>query len=143
MYKVEETQNWEPNIISLLLMMGNIRFYVVGCYIPPSDLDTLTHIDTDWRMCPMGAHLILVSDLNINLCALHTERKETIAKQGDVINLVDLSRHFYQCLRTWLQGQQTWRMRREGEWVSSQCNYFLGRETNRRRFQGLSIQMPC
>jgi hypothetical protein len=34
-------------------------------------------------------------------------------------------------------------MRREGRWISSQCDYFLGRETNRRRFQCVSIQMPC
>ncbi len=35
-YEVEEMQNWRPNINSLHLMMGDIRFYVVGCYIPPS-----------------------------------------------------------------------------------------------------------
>jgi hypothetical protein len=33
-------------------------------------------------------------------------------------------------------------MRREGRWISSQCDYFLGRETDRRRFQRVSVQMP-
>jgi hypothetical protein len=44
-YKVEEMQIWGANVISLHLMMGAIQFYVVGCYIPPSDLETLTHIE--------------------------------------------------------------------------------------------------
>jgi hypothetical protein len=43
-YEVEEMQIWGVNAISLHLMMGAVQFYVVGCYIPPSDLETLTHI---------------------------------------------------------------------------------------------------
>ncbi len=69
MYKVEEMQIWGPNIISVHLMMGDTRFYVIGCYIPPSDLETLTHINKAWCACPMGAHTILVGYLNINHCA--------------------------------------------------------------------------
>jgi hypothetical protein len=34
-------------------------------------------------------------------------------------------------------------MRREGRWISSQCDYFLGRETDRRRFWCISVRMPC
>jgi hypothetical protein len=30
-----------------------------------------------------------------------------------------------------------------GRWISSQCDYFLGRETDCRRFWCVSIQMPC
>jgi hypothetical protein len=40
-YEVKETRIWGPNVISLHLMMGSTRFFVVGCYIPPSDLETL------------------------------------------------------------------------------------------------------
>jgi hypothetical protein len=80
LYKVEETQNWGPGIVLLHLMMSDIRFYIVGCYIPPSDLETLTHINKAWHACPAGAHPILVGNLNINLCAPRMERKETIAK---------------------------------------------------------------
>jgi hypothetical protein len=142
LYKVEETRVWGPSVISLHLMMGACQFYVMGCYIPPSDLATLTCVDKAWSECPHGAHPILVGNLNINLCAPRTERKETIVKQVEAMGLVDMSRHFCQCSGKRLQGRWTWRMRRGGRWISSQCNYFLGRETNCRRFQCVSIQMP-
>jgi len=77
LYKVKETQIWGPNIISPHLMMGSNRAFVVGCYIPPSDLKTLACIDKAWCKCPKGAHPILVGDLNLNLRALRTEIEET------------------------------------------------------------------
>jgi hypothetical protein len=70
-YEVKETRVWGPNIISLHLMMGSIRFFVVGCYIPPSDQETLACINKAWQECPKGAHPILVGDLNLNLWAPH------------------------------------------------------------------------
>ncbi len=114
LYEVEEMQIWGSNVISLHLMMGSTQFYVVGCYIPPSDLETLVCIDKAWRECPKGAHPILVGDLKINLCAPHTAREETIAKQVDAMDLVDMSRHYCQCSGKRLWGRWTWRMRREG-----------------------------
>ncbi len=132
MYKVEKMQIWGSNSISLHLMMGLTRFFVVGCYIPPSDLETLACINKAWRECLKGAHPILVGDLNLYLQALRSEREDTIAKQVDVMNLFNMSRHFCQRLGNRLWGRWTWWMRREGRWISSQCNYFLGRETNRR-----------
>jgi hypothetical protein len=134
LYEVEETQIWGPNVISMHLMMGSTQFFIVGCYMPPSDLETLVCIDKAWRECPKGAHPILVGDLNLNLHAPHTKREETIAKQVNAMDLVDMSRHFCQRLGTRLRGRWTWQMRREGRWISSQRNYFLGRKTDRRRF---------
>jgi hypothetical protein len=43
-YEVEEMQIWGATVISLHLMMGVVQFYIVGCYIPPSYMETLTHI---------------------------------------------------------------------------------------------------
>jgi hypothetical protein len=142
LYEVKETRVWGPNIISLHLMMGTCQFYVVGCYIPPSNLATLTCVDKAWSECPRGAHPILVGNLNINLCALRTERKEMIVKQVEAMRLVDMPRHFYQRLGKRLWGRWTWWVRRGGRWISSQCNYFLGRETDHRRFQHVSLWMP-
>ncbi len=143
LYEVKEMRIWGPNIISIHLMMGSTQFFVVGCYIPPSDLETLACIEKAWPECPKGAHPILVGGLSLNLRAPCTEREETIAEQVDAMDLVDMSRHFCQRSGTRLRGRWTWRMRREGIWISSQCNYFLGRETDRRRFRRISIQMPC
>jgi hypothetical protein len=143
LYEVKEMQIWGPNVISLHLMIGSTRFYVVGCYIPPSNLETLVCINKAWCKCPKGAHPILVGDLNINLCAPRTAREETIAEQVDAMDLANMSRHFCQRSGKRLQGRWTWRMRREGRWISSQCNYFLVRETNRRRLRRMSVQMSC
>ena len=76
--EVEETRIWGPNVISLHLMMGLVRFFVVECCIPPSDLETLACIKKAWRKCPKGAHPILVGDQNLNLHAPRTEREETV-----------------------------------------------------------------
>jgi hypothetical protein len=141
-YEVEEMRIWGPNIFSLHLMMGSIRFFVVGCYIPPNDLEALACVDKAWHECPAGARPILVGDLNVNLCAPCTEREEMIAEQVDAMDLVKMSRHFRQRSGKRLRGTWTWRMRREGRWISSQCDYFLGRETDRRRFRGINIRMP-
>jgi hypothetical protein len=143
LYEVKETRVWGPDVISLHLMMGACQFYIVGCYIPPLDLTTLTCIKKAWSECPRGAHPIMVGNLNINLHAPHMERKETIAEQVEIMGLVDMSRHFCHHSGKRLRGRWTWQMRRGGRWISSQCDYFLGRETNCRRFRRISIQMPC
>jgi hypothetical protein len=117
--------------------------FVVGCYILPSDLTTLACVETAWRKCPAGAHPILVGNLNLTLCAPRKEREETIAEQVNAMDLVDMSRHFYQRSEKRLWGQWTWRMRRRGRWISSQCDYFLGRKTDCRRFRRVSVRMPC
>ncbi len=143
MYEVEEIKIWGANVISLHLMMGAIQFFVVGCYIPPSDLETLTDVDKAWRACPVVAHPILVGELNFNLCAPHKDRKETIAEQVDAMDLVDMSRHFCQCSGKRLRRRWTGQMRREGTWISLQCDYFFGRETDQQRFRCVSIRMSC
>jgi hypothetical protein len=130
-YKVEETQIWGANVISLQLKMDNVQFFFVGCYIPPSDLETLTDVERAWQACPAGARPLLVGNLNFNFRAPRTECEETIAKQVDVMDLVDMPRHFCQRMGRQLRGRWTWQMRREGRWISSQCDYFFRRETNR------------
>jgi hypothetical protein len=130
LYEVEEMQIWGANLISLQLRMDNAQFFVVRCYIPPSNLETLTDVKWAWQACPMGAHPLLVGNLNFNFCAPCTDCEEAITEQVEAMGLVDMSRHFYQCLGKRLQGTWTWRMRREGRWISSQCDYFFGRETD-------------
>jgi hypothetical protein len=71
------------------------------------------------------------------------DREEAIAEQVEAMGLVNMSRHFYQCTGIQLRGTWTWQMRREGRWISSQCDYFFGRETNRQRFRRISVWMPC
>ena len=43
-FEVEETRKIGPNVIAFQLVTGEARFYVVGVYIPPSDLKTLDNV---------------------------------------------------------------------------------------------------
>jgi len=55
LYEVEEVATRGPNIPTFELVTGQTRFFVVGAYIPPSDLGTtLTHINQAWAECPRG-----------------------------------------------------------------------------------------
>ncbi len=132
-----------PNVLSFQLVSGATRWYIVGCYIPPNYLTTITHVEQAWQACPRGCLPILLGNLNVNLAPPRDEHNKTIAKQVDAMALVDMSSHFCQCCRRNSGGRWTWRMRRGRRWVSSQCDYVLERVTNLGRwFWCVSVRMP-
>ncbi len=133
-----------PNVITFVVVTGVEWYYVVGCYIPPNNLTTLTHVEGAWNICPKGHVPILLGDLNINLVSPRNKQDEMIAEQvQDSMGLVDVSCQFKQRRRSKARGRWTWQMRWGGRWVSSQRDYFLGREINRRRFCSVALRMPC
>jgi hypothetical protein len=93
-YEIKEVEMRGPNVLSFQLILGAMRWYIVGCYIPPTNLTTLTHVDEAWQACPKGCHPILLGDLNVNLAALCNECNDTIADQVDAMALADMSNHF-------------------------------------------------
>jgi hypothetical protein len=129
-YEIKEVELHGPNVLSFQLMSGTTRWYIMGCYILLTNLTTLTHIKQAWLACPKGCLPILLGDLNVNLAAPRNKPNNTIAKQVDAMTLIDMSSHFCQWCgrRSW--GQLTGWMRRGRHWVSSQCDYILGRATN-------------
>ncbi len=129
-YEIEEVELREPNVLPFQLVLGTTRWYIVGCCIPPINLTTLTHVDEAWQAYPKGCLPILLGDLNINLAAPCNEHDDTIAEQVNAMALINMTSHFCQWCRRRSRGRWTWRMRRERWWVSSQCDYILGRETN-------------
>ena len=44
LFEIEETKFFGPNVLAFQLVTRGKRFYVVGCYIPPDDLDALENI---------------------------------------------------------------------------------------------------
>jgi hypothetical protein len=91
----------------------------------------------------MCCHPIFLGDLNINLAAPRNERDDTIANQVNAMALTNMSNHFRQRHRIRSWGRWTWRMRRGRRWVSSQCDYVLGRATNLGQWiRRVSVQMP-
>jgi hypothetical protein len=98
-YEIEEVELSGPNVLLFQLVSGAMRWYIMGCYIPPTNLTTLTHADEVWRACPKGCLPILLGDLNVNLTALRNERDDMIAKQVDAMALIDMSSHFLSAAR--------------------------------------------
>ncbi len=143
LYKVEDWRIREPNMLTFVLVTESQQFFAVGCYIPPIHLGTLVMIKQAWNECPHGHTPILLGDLNINLHSPCDKRDEKIAKVvEDVMGLTNLSQHFRQRSRGSVWGRWTWRMRRGRRWISSQCDYFLGRETNHRKYRSIQLRIP-
>ncbi len=144
LYEIKEWQVRGPNVITFVVVMGVERYYAVGCYILPNNLTTLTHVEGAWNDCPKRHIPILLGDLNINLVSPQNKQDEMIAEQVlDVMGLVDVSPQFKQRCQAKARGRWTWQIRQGGRWVSSQCDYVLGREINRRRFCSVALWMPC
>ena len=139
---MEETKIWGPNVVTFELVMGKDRYYVVGGYIPPSDLTSLEHVMNAWDQCPKGCLYMLVGDLDINLDAPRDERDETIVEQADHMDLVCMTRQFKQRQKHRIQGRWTLQLRRRGRFVSSKPNYFLARESYQRKFRNVIIRLP-
>ncbi len=114
-YEIEEVEMWGPNVLSFQLILGATRWYIVVCYIPPTNLTTLMHVDEAWWACPKGCHPIFLGDLNVNLAAPRNKRDDTIANQVYAYALTNMSNHFRQRCRRRSRGRWTWRMRR-GRW---------------------------
>jgi hypothetical protein len=130
MYEIEEVELHGPNVLSFQLVPGTTRWYIVGCYISPTNLTTLMHIKQAWLACPKGCLPILLGDLNVNLASPHNKHDSTIAKQVEAMALIDMSNHFCQQCGRRSRGRWACRMRRGSHWVFSQCDYVLGRATN-------------
>jgi hypothetical protein len=104
MYEVKDWRICGPKVLSFVVVTGSQRFYVVRCYIPPTNLSTLPKIKQALNEKPKGHTPLLIGDLNVNLCAPRDGRDERIAEVvEDVCGLTDLSKHFLQQSRghTW------------------------------------------
>ncbi len=126
-----------------MIVTGNQRFYVLGCYIPPNGLFTLSQVEQALNKCPKGHTPLLIGDLNVNLCTPQDKRDDQIAEVvEDVYGLTDLSKYFRQQFCSHTRGRWMWRMRRSRGWVTFLCDYFLGQATNHRKFCSICLRHP-
>ncbi len=52
--EIEEVELRGPNVLSFHLVLGATRWYIMGCYIPLTNLTTLAHVKQAWLACPQG-----------------------------------------------------------------------------------------
>ena len=139
-FKVEAARFRTSNVLTLQLATGRTRYYVVGCYIAPTDTETAEHVRAALRDCPHGCIPVLLGDLNVCLRTPVDPRADAIANMTDEAGFTDLSQHFTQRLRRRRNGKRwSWRQRRLGRWISSQPDYILAREGDKRHFGGVGF----
>ena len=130
------------NVLTFQLVMGVDRYFIIGVYIAPRDLETLDAVQTAWNSCPKGCKPLLIGDLNMDLLNPQDERDETIAKAIDFMDFLETSRHFCQPRKGLAQGRWTWRMCRMGQWMLSNPDCFLGWERSWKQFRKVILRMP-
>ena len=74
-----------PNIVTFQVETGNVRFYVIGVYIPPDCRTGVDDLRRAWDACPQGCKPIVLGG---------DEREEIIVDLLNKINLIDSSRRF-------------------------------------------------
>ncbi len=97
---VEAVNIASPNVLTFQLIMGGVRYFVMGACIPPADTTGLDDLRHAWAKCPTNCKLLLLGDLNVNFGSPRSEREEIIAYLLDKINLADMSQKF----RQWWDG---------------------------------------
>ncbi len=143
-YEVKETKVWGPKVLAFWLITGRLRYYVVGCYIPPSELERkmLDVVKAAWDACPAEFSPLLLDDLNINLGAPQGKRDITIDEECDFMGLQCLSTQFRQRRCQCVQGRWSWRQQRRGRWILPKPDYFMAHEGTRKRFRRVVLRRP-
>jgi hypothetical protein len=106
LYEIEKSKIRGPNMLSFELVTGEMRFYVVGAYLLPSDPGTaLLHIEQAWKECPNGCEPILLGDLNANILIPRDERQDAIVEMCDSMALVSMADQFLATSPAWKSGR--------------------------------------
>ena len=143
-FEVEAARVVTPNLLTLQLVTGYKRFYVMGIYIPPNDTMGVDALWSAWGTCPVGCILLVMDNLNIDFEHPRNAHEEDIVNLLEKINLVDLSQKFAlrQCQMQSARWRWTWRQKRLGRRHCSQPDYILAREGNSWYFRKVAFQSP-
>ena len=157
LYRMENDRVVGKNVVSCEVVTGlrkkqrgwdETRYFIVGCYIPPSEKDGTTRrlVEKALDSRPKGSIPIVLGDLNADL-EFPRNRQEVILAAG-------IEKHGLGCLTRDFRVRRKGRRRRRHErtrgrwtfrkrmtnaageqyWARSKPDYFLTREKDRRRF---------
>ena len=128
---VEAEKQWHANVMSIHVVTGNTRYYIVGCYLPPDNLHSLEFVKKAWSQRRSGAIPLLIGDFNVDLDSPNNSRADIIAEQLDRWLLNKTCDHFYRKTKKGGQrGNWTWHQDRTGDdtvgrWIHKQLDYVL------------------
>ena len=110
--QVENAKVVGTNVLSCeLVLNSDERFFVVGCYLEPSD--TLGRaqqlVERALRDKPEGSMPLVIGDLNANLDAPRSRREEVLLQSLAGEGLGCATRHFQVQRKRHVRGKWTWR----------------------------------
>ena len=118
-FKVENEKAVGPNVISFELITGDDkgeeeRWYVVGCYLPPSDKEgeAQRRVLQALKEQPEGTKPLIIGDFNANLDFPRTTQGEVLAPEMAGRGISCVSGHFRTRRRRRHRGRWTWRQQR-------------------------------
>ena len=74
-FAVEAVQEFVPNVVGFHLEIGELRWYIVGCYLAPNYASTIERVVTALKERPRGAKLLVAGDFNVNLAEPEGDRR--------------------------------------------------------------------
>ena len=66
-FYVESLQTYWANVISFQLALGDMRWYILGCYLAPDNASTIEDVVAAIGKRPQGAALVVVGNFNTYL----------------------------------------------------------------------------
>ena len=101
---------WGKNTISIEIQTGNVWYFAVGCYIPPSDKmgETYGKIASAFECQPKRTLPLILGDLNVDLEHPRNIQETRVVELVNNLQLRCLSRHFKQRRRKHIKGRWTW-----------------------------------
>ena len=101
-YAVEAIHHFRPNAIGFHLTTGELRWYIVGCYLTPDDTSTIESVVAALKERPQGAKLLVMGDMNVKLSDMEGYwRGEEIASALITEGMEDMPDHFLLHRRPW------------------------------------------
>lgn len=143
-YIMEGVRKYGHNVIRAVLVSGNMRWLIIGCYVPSSEKDgkTLDFVQDAARDSHRYDRIIMLGDLNTDLNRMipyddrrEVRRQETIATIASM-GLVSLQKHFV----SGNNQKWTWHQKRKGIIIKSTCDYIL--TSNKHDFTNFQIKTP-
>ena len=150
-FTVENEKVVGPNVISFELVTGrHKRWFVVGCYLPPSDKEGATQrmvIDA-LENRPKGTCPMLIGDLNANL-DFPRDRQEEILSSAMAEMTLTCATKGYRIRKKRRRTHGRWTFQRHEDrggggrtWIRSKPDYFLIREQDRRKVKSCRWILP-
>ena len=96
---MEEVRQYGPNVLSVEVVSGRRRWFIVGCYIAPDDAQTIERVVKALGDQPKGTALVVAGDLNTDLGEMDGDRRgaEISAEISAALTeagLEDMAAHF-------------------------------------------------